>query len=308
MFEGDPASLSHVDAIAQTMLNALGLSGVRYPLQAVGLEYMCVLPALHLSWVAGVAQMLLAPSRPQDDPRSFGAVQAGRPAQALRRQLAKALTEAEYAHVRKKQVKDREQGSEDDSAQAGSEDDAGSADAYTATKPGRDSSSSGSSDSSGGNSDSSSSDELPAGETEGTPQEDLAVSVRNLLASIRAVQKEQADSAGDGAAGGAADGAAAPDQPAEPEEPRPSRQPQPLQPGSAGRRGGRSGGNRRQASHAEQSSRAAAAAGAANDKVYVDDETGDEFVLPEEVRCTSALNVCTARVFSLMYRPRAYPE
>ncbi len=238
-------------------------------------------------------------------PLPLGVVQAGRPAEALRRQLAKALTEAEFAHVRKKQVKDREQGSEDDSAQAGSEDDAGSADAYTATKPRRDSSSSGSSGSSGGNSDSSSSDELPAGETEGTPQEDLAVSVRNLLASIRAVQK-QTDSAGDGAAGGAADGAAAPDQPAEPEEPPPSRQP--LQLGSSGRRGGRSGGNRRQASRAGQSSRAAAASGAANDKVYVDDETGDEFVLPEEVRCTSALNLCTASVSSSMYCPRDHPE
>ncbi len=36
MFEGDPASLSDVEAIAQTMLNALGLPEVRYRLQAVG--------------------------------------------------------------------------------------------------------------------------------------------------------------------------------------------------------------------------------------------------------------------------------
>lgn len=239
VFEGNPASLSDVDSVVQTMLAAMGIP------------------------------------------------ESGQFADSLKRQLAKSLTEAEFAQTRGKNPKQDAA----DGDRPGDGINLVSEDGSNTSNDDGGGSSTGSTDS-----EASSAGSRPDSEDKDV-QDDFAVSVRKLLNDIRAAHRKHAGTAD--AEGGQqlpADEAPANrqhaarpalDQGPEPEAVQPAHdEPQKLLAGQPRRRsGGRSGGQRHGGSKQRPPQAADAAgadAGAAAEKVYIDDETGEQFVLPDE--------------------------
>lgn len=219
-------------------------------------------------------------------------MQTGRVADSLQRQLAKVLTEAEFAPRRAK---------EDNAADA----------ANDSAADGK-----GSTDSNSPEGDGGTEKRKQDNPDDAESSADLAVSIRNMLDSIRAVQKHMGgapdadqpdgqlpaeeplaqEQVPEQQAGSTAALEADPKPDTEPEaEPaRPVQDPpQPLHAGQQRRRaGGRGGGQRHGASKprtaqaadvGHQAADAGSGATGASEKVYVDDETGEQFVLPNEV-------------------------